>query len=186
VEEEIHVGGLDYRHLRCETKGRWKMIACGVKSSKGALMAPLRRDQMTFKDGWRRILGIVIVVIILCRAWELYREEDRALVMVERILPAMEGSRDGHNHGQNLGGRGVGGPIFDSVIVHLNGFEGEDLGEKWFFLENSPAEVRALTRLKGELGSTLLFEHGEGQSANPLWVACILLRRLFHEWFSLD
>ena len=46
-------------------------------------------------------------------------------------------------------------------------------------------EVLALTCPEGELGSTLLFEHGGGQSSNPLWVARILFRRPFRERLAL-
>ena len=131
------------------------------------------------------VLSIVILVIIMCRAWEIYAEEDMALAIAERILPAMGGHRDGRNCGQNLGGGGAGGPVVDSAAVHLKCVGGEDPWEKWTCLENSPAEVRALTFLEGELGSILLFEHGGGQRANPLWVARILLGRLFHECLAL-
>lgn len=93
----------------------------------------------------------------------------------------MEGRRDGRNRGRNLGGRGARGPGVDSAAVQLNGARGEDPWEKWFGLENLPVEVRALTHLEGELGSSLLFEHDGGQSANPLWVVRILLERLFRE-----
>lgn len=68
------------------------MNACGVKSSKGTLMAPSGRCQMAFKPGGWVVLSIVNLVFILCRDGELYVEEDKALVMVERILPSMEGS----------------------------------------------------------------------------------------------
>lgn len=94
--------GVVYHHLRRETKGRWRMNACRVKSNKGTLMAPSRRGQITFKVGGWVVLNIVILVIILCRAWELYVEEDRVLAMAERILPIMEGRRDGCNCGRNL------------------------------------------------------------------------------------
>ena len=50
---------------------------------------------------------------------------------------------------------------------------------------NSPTKVRVATRLEGELGYTLLFDHGGGKSASSLWVACILLRFLFREWLAL-
>ena len=63
------------------------------------------------------VLGIVIQVFILCRAWEIQAEEDWELAMAERILPSMEGSRDGCNHGQNYGGRGARGMGVDSVAV---------------------------------------------------------------------
>ena len=74
------------------------------------------------------VLSMVIFVIILCKAWELYVEEDRALAMEKRILPSMEGRRDGHNHGQNLGGREVRGPGVESVVVHLIGVGGRTQG----------------------------------------------------------
>lgn len=138
-------------------------------------MAPSGQGQMMFKVGGWGVLGFVLLVIILCSVWELYAEEDRALAMEERILHAMEGRQDGHNCGRNLGGMGDGGPGVDSVAVHLNGVRGEDLGEKWLCMENSSVEVRSLTCLEGELGSTLLFEHRGGKSPSPMWVACILL-----------
>lgn len=65
--------------------------------------------------------------------------------------------------------------------MHLNEVGGQNPGNKWFVLENSPTEVHALTRLEGDLGSTLMFEHRGGQSAIPLWVAHILLGCLFRE-----
>ena len=60
---------------------------------------------------------------------------------------------------------------------HGNG--GKDLGKRWFSLEHSPSEICSLTRLKREMNSSLLFEHGGEQRANPLWVVCILLGHLF-------
>lgn len=125
------------------------------------------------------VLGIVVLAIIMFSAWKLCAKENMALLMTERILPSMEGHRDGNNHGQNLGGRGAGGLGVDSIVVHLNGDGEEGPVEKWFFLEKSPIEVCALTCLEGELGSTPLFEHDGGKSVSPLWVARILLRHLF-------
>lgn len=58
-------------------------------------------------------------------------------------------------------------------------------GERWFTMENSPAERRALSRLEKELEATLLFEHGGEHRANPHWVTRILLGRLFRERLSL-
>ena len=87
-------------------------------------MAPSGQGQIEFKAGGWVVLDIVILVIILCRAWELYTKEDRDLEMVERILPTMDGCRDGCSRGRNLGGRGAGGPGVDSVVVHLNGVRG--------------------------------------------------------------
>ena len=40
-------------------------------------------------------------------------------------------------------------------------------------------------RLEGELNATLLFEHGGHQPASMLWVARILLNRLFCERLAL-
>ena len=40
-------------------------------------------------------------------------------------------------------------------------------------------------RLEGELNATLLFEHGGCQSESPLWIAHILLNRLFRERLAL-
>ena len=177
--------GAAFHHLRNETKGRRSTKAHGPKSSKGPLMAPSRRGQTTFKVGRWVVLGIVILVFILCRAWEIHVEEDLSLVIAERILLAMEGSRDGRNRGRNIGGRGVGGLGVDSVAMQLNGVGGEDPWEKWFVLENFPVEVRALTRLEGELGSSIMFEHEGGQSSSTLWLAYILLWHLFHERLDL-
>ena len=69
--------------------------------------------------------------------------------MVERILPTVEGSQNGRNRGRNRGGRGARFMGVDSVTVQLNGDRGEDTREKWFGLENLPAEVCALTHLEG-------------------------------------
>ena len=87
-------------------------------------MAPSRRGQTTFKIERWEVLGIVTLVFILCRAWEIHVKEEWDLTMAERILPAMEGSKHGCNHGQNLGGRGTGGPGDDSVFAPLNGVGG--------------------------------------------------------------
>ena len=106
-------------------------------------------------------------------------EEDTTFVMAERILPAMECRREGYTHGQNLCGRGVERLGVDNDTTNPNGVGGKDLGEKWLCLENSTEEARGSTCLEGELISTLLFEHGGRQTANPLWVVCILLGRLF-------
>ena len=57
--------------------------------------------------------------------------------------------------------------------------------ERWFTMENSPAERRALSRLEKELEATLLFEHGGEYRASPHWVTRILLGRLFQERLSL-
>ena len=67
------------------------MNACGVKSSKWTLMAPSVRGPMDFKAGGWEVLSIFILVIILCRAWEIYLEEDKALAIAERILSTMGG-----------------------------------------------------------------------------------------------
>lgn len=67
----------------------------------------------------------------------------------------------------------------------MNGQGEEDLGERWFHQENSQVEIRILTRLKDDLNSSLLFEHGEGQRAIPLWIARILLGRLSWERMAL-
>lgn len=83
------------------------------------------------------------------------------------------------------GGRGAVGLVVDDVIVQLNGDGGEDPRERWFGLDNLPAEVHFLTCLEGELGSSLLFEHGGGQQASPLWVVRILLRCMFCERMAL-
>ena len=66
-----------------------------------------------------------------------------------------------------------------------HGSGGEDVGERWFSLENLPAEIRSLTRLEREIKSSVRFEHGGGQSANLLWVVRILLGRLFRERLAL-
>ena len=58
-------------------------------------------------------------------------------------------------------------------------------GERWFTMETSPAERRALFWLEKELEATLLFEHGGSCRANPLWVTRILLGRFFRERLSL-
>ena len=63
--------------------------------------------------------------------------------------------------------------------------EGEDPGENWFWLENSTEETWALMRFGGKLNTTLLFEHGGHQKASTLWVALILLGRLFCERLAL-
>ena len=58
--------------------------------------------------------------------------------------------------------------------------------ERWFTMENSPVERRALSRLEKELEATLLFEHGGEYRSNPHWVTRILLSRLFREHLSLS
>ena len=63
--------------------------------------------------------------------------------------------------------------------------EGEDPGENWFRLENYSEETRVLMRLEGELNATLMFEHGGREPASMLWVAHILLGRLFCERTAL-
>ena len=135
--EDPHGGGVAFCHIERETKGRQSMKAHGVKSSKGPFMTPSRRGQTNFKVCRWVVLGIVTLVFILCRAWEILTEEDWALAMAERILRAMGGRRDVRNHGQNLGGRGDGGLGVDNVAVQLNGARGDDPGKKWFGLENS-------------------------------------------------
>ena len=60
---------------------------------------------MVFKArGWA-VFGLVLLLIILYSIWELFVEDDKALAMAKRNLPAMECHRDECNHGQNLGGR---------------------------------------------------------------------------------
>lgn len=58
-------------------------------------------------------------------------------------------------------------------------------GERWFTMETSPVERRALFQLEKELEVPLLFEHGGSCRASPLWVAQILLGRLFCERLSV-
>jgi len=41
-------------------------------------------------------------------------------------------------------------------------------GERWFTMETSSAELRALFRIEKELEATLLFEHEGDYRANPL------------------
>lgn len=81
----------------------------------------------------------------------------------------------GHLVGWTQGGRGG----------SRTGAEGENPGERWFQQENFAEETKALMRLEGELNVTLLFEHGGHQLGSLLWIACILLSRLFREHVSL-
>lgn len=92
----------------------------------------------------------VILFVALCSVWKLIVEEVVELAMAERTPHVQDCRCEGHTHGKNLGGKGGERPCT----------EGEDLGETWFYMENSLEEARALTRLEGELNSTLLFDHG--------------------------
>lgn len=96
-----------------------------------------------------------------------------------------EGSREGHLSSRLGGDRGVGGFGSADAEERTNGQGEEDPGERWFLQENSRAEIRILTRLEDDLNSSLLFEHGGGQRANPLWIARILLGCLARERLAL-
>lgn len=61
-----------------------------------------------------------------------------------------------------------------------------NLGERWFIMETSLTERRALFCLEKEMETTLLFEHGGSRRASQLWVTRILLGRLFRERLSLS
>ena len=136
------MGGVAFRHLERETKGQRRMNDCEVQSSKGPLMAPSRRGQLTFKLGGRVVRGIAIRVFTLCRAGEIQAGEDWALAMAKRILPAMEGGRDGRNRGRNGGGRGAGGLGVDRATEQLNGDGGRIQGRNglaWRTLQRKSA-----------------------------------------------
>lgn len=98
-------------------------------------------------------------------------------------------SREG-NHGGRLsrwlgGDKGSGSFRADDADARMNDQGDEDPRERWFRKENSHVEIRTLTCLEDDLNSSLLFEHGGGQRASPLWIARILLGRLSRERMAL-
>ena len=95
------------------------------------------------------------------------------------------GSSESHYYSRLGGGRGAGGSRADEDAMQHHGSRGEDLEGRWFSLENSPMEIRSLTRLEREMNSSLMFEHGGGKSASRLWVVCILLGHFFEERLAL-
>ena len=125
-------------------------------------MAPLGRGQRMFKDGGEVTFGHVHLSITICRVLEVYTGDDKVLEMANRTLPDTECHRGGHNYGHNHSGRGVKGSGVKREATQWNGEEGEDPEKNWFWVENTPAEARALTHLEKELSNTLMFEHGGG------------------------
>lgn len=83
-------------------------------------------------------------------------------------------------------GNNLGGLEKAAVDDRQGGGEEVNPGERWFTMETSPAERRALFRLEKEMEATLMFEHGGSRRANQLWVTKILLGRLFRERLSLN
>ena len=174
-------GEVDSHHLNCENIGRQSDQSHGVRSSDGPFMAPSGRGQWIAKGGGELGLGISMFVSTLCSALEIQAKEAGQLAMAGSIPLTREGNHEDCNCSRLGGGKGIGGSGADEDAMQHHGNGGEDLGERWFSLENSPVEILSLTRLEGEMNSSLLSEHGGGQCANPLWVVCILLGRLFHE-----
>lgn len=117
----------------------------------------------------------VTQLFILCRVWKEESVVSMEKAMADRRNSAPDCQCTRLLHGRNPGGRGGARP----------NMEGGDLGENWFQLENSIEETWVLMRLEGELNATLLFEHGGRQPPSTLWVAHILLERLFWERLSL-
>ena len=94
------------------------------------------------------------------------------------------------NHGGRLprqlgGDKGARSSGADEAEARENVQGDEDPGERWFRQENSCAEIRTLTHLEDDLNLSLLFDHGEGQRASPLWIARIMLGRLSQERTTL-
>lgn len=105
--------------------------------------------------------------------------------MVGRSPLSKEGCHEGCNCSRCGGILHAGGSGKETEDVQSSGIGGENPGERWFNLENTPAERQSLLRLEQELNASLWFEQGGGQRAIPLWVTPILLGRLFRECLVL-
>lgn len=57
----------------------------------------------------------------------------------------------------------------------------EEPRERWFWKENTRAEIRILARMEDDLNFVLLFEHGGSQWESQLWITRILLNKLSQE-----
>ena len=101
-------------------------------------MAPLGRGQWIARCGGGLGLGISNLVSTLLRAMDIQAKEVEERAMVGSIPLSMGGSREGCNFSRLGGGRGVGGLGMDEEAMQLHRNGGEDLGERWFSMENSP------------------------------------------------
>lgn len=161
-------------------------LARGVKADARIIKASSGRGKSELKGGGGVYPGISTRFHIL---WRL-----RGTLVLVVVEGGMEGknplSREG-NHGGRLsrwigGDRGAGSFRVDDVDARMNGQGDEDPRERWFHQENFRAEIRTLIRLEDDLNLSLLFEHGRGQRASPLWIVHILLGRLSRERTTLD
>lgn len=105
--------------------------------------------------------------------------------MADHTSTLSDGATAAQNGGRLRRGSNSSG-LDKDVEETCQGVGGEvNLGERWFNLETSSSERRALFRLEREMEATLMFEHGESRRASQLWVTRILLGWLFRERLSL-
>ena len=181
---------MDASRFKRASTGRWTVQARGMVSNGEPFMVTIGRGQSKLIGGGkseRRGLApsIFMPVSSLCRAVEYQTKEVGKWSMVGCNPLSREGSREGCNYTRGGGNQVAGGSGMDAKEIQSLGTGGENLGERRFNLENSSAERRSLHRLEREMNSSILFEHGGGQRASPLWVARILLGRLFQECLVL-
>ena len=105
--------------------------------------------------------------------------------MVERGSNYSAGATVDGSGGRLKRGSGSSHPEKTIVEVRQGGGGEVNLGERWFNLETSPTERRALFHLERETDTTLMFKHGGNWRESQLWVTGILLGRLFQERLSL-
>ena len=84
-----------------------------------------------------------------------------------------EVSKERCNYSQ-CGGRSFGGLGKEVEEIRSPREGGDNLGERWFNMENSQVKRRSLVYLEHDLDASLLFEHGGGQGGG---LRCVSLVR---------
>lgn len=172
-------------HFKFEMKWSWMEQAGGVKASEGPFKAPLGRGKYKFKGDREVSLNTPALGLIWKRLWGIYVKGMHEGEMTGKSPLSREGSYEGYLSSRLGGDRGAGVSRSADKMTRTNGQGEKDPGERWFRQENSRVEIYILTLLEDNLNSSLLFEHGGGQRASPLWIACILLRCLSWDWLAL-
>lgn len=157
----------------------------GVKADTRIIKASSGQGKSELKGGRGVYPGISTLFHVLCQL-----RGNMVLVVAEGGMAgknplSKEGNHVGRLSCQLGGGRGDGSSRDDDAEVRMNGQGDEDPKERWFHQDNSRAEIHTPTRLEDYLNLSLLFEHGGGQRASPLWIAHILLGRLSWEKMTL-
>ena len=155
-----------------------------MESSRMPFMAPLVCDPClnilaNEESWWHSSPGSFVSVMTLC-VEEVSPPQCLALwKMAERGSNYSAGATTDGSGGRFKRGSGSSSPKKTTVEVHQGGGGEANPGERWFNLETSPAERRALFHLEREMDATLLFKYRGNRRASQLWVTRILLGRLF-------